>query len=128
MIGSVKTTTGALADPKASQTDKLKAVARQFEAVFLRQMIGSMRQAKLSDDIMGSDATDQFREMQDSHVADDLASKGALGIADMLVKQFAARVVPAADSAAADAKAVSTAATAAATATIAGAAAKGAVR
>lgn len=124
MIESVKTTTGALADPKASQTDKLKAVAKQFEAVFLRQMIGSMRQAKLSDDIMGSDATDQFREMQDSHVADDLASKGALGIADMLVKQFAARVAPA-DSAAAGAKAVATAVNAA---TIADATAKGAAR
>ena len=67
MIGSVKSGTGALANPKASQDDKLKAVARQFEAVFLRQMIGSMRQAKLSDDIMGSDATDQFRDMQDAH-------------------------------------------------------------
>lgn len=125
MIESVKTTTGALADPKASQTEKLKAVAKQFEAVFLRQMIGSMRQAKLSDDIMGSDATDQFREMQDSHVADDLASKGALGIADMLVKQFAARVAPAAGSAATGAKAVATAASAA---TIADATAKGAAR
>lgn len=94
MIGSVKLSTGALADPKASQNDKLKAVAKQFEAVFLRQMIGSMRQAKLGDDIMGSDATDQFTEMQDAHIADNLAGKGALGIADMLVKQFAARVGP----------------------------------
>lgn len=95
MIGSVTTTTGALADPKASESEKLKAVAKQFEAVFLRQMIGSMRQASLGDDIMGSDATDQFRDMQDSQVADDLAGKGALGIADLLVKQFAARVTPA---------------------------------
>jgi len=102
MIGSVKATTGALADPKASDNEKLKAVARQFEAVFLRQMIGSMRQAGLGDDIMGSDATDQFRDMQDSHIADDLAGKGALGIADLLVKQFAARVTPAKDATAAD--------------------------
>jgi flagellar protein FlgJ len=43
----------------------------------------------------------------------------------MLVKQFAARVAPTADSAAAGAKAVATAAT---TATIADATAKGAVR
>jgi flagellar protein FlgJ len=92
VIESVTAKTGALADPKASETDKLKAVAKQFEAVFLRQMIGSMRQAKLSDDVMGSDATDQFTEMQDSHIADNLASKGVLGISEMLVKQFAARV------------------------------------
>lgn len=92
MIESVNAKTGALADPKANEADKLKAVAKQFEAVFMRQMIGSMRKAKLSDDVMGSDATDQFTEMQDSHVADDLAGKGVLGIADMLVKQFSARV------------------------------------
>jgi flagellar protein FlgJ len=92
MIESVSAKTGVLADPKAGETDKLKAVAKQFEAVFMRQMIGSMRQAKLTDDEMGSDATDQFTEMQDSHVADNLASKGVLGISDMLVKQFSARV------------------------------------
>jgi flagellar protein FlgJ len=92
MIESVNVKTGALANPKASETDKLKAVAKQFEAVFMRQMIGSMRQAKLTDDEMGSDATDQFTEMQDSHIADNLAGKGALGIADLLVKQFSARV------------------------------------
>jgi flagellar protein FlgJ len=94
MIGNVDVKTGVLADPRASETDKLKAVAKQFEAVFLRQMIGSMREAKLGDDIAGSDATDQFREMQDAHVADNLADKGMLGISDMLVKQFAARVSP----------------------------------
>lgn len=92
MIDNVTAKTGVLADPKANDLEKLKAVAKQFEAVFMRQMIGSMRQAKLSDDIAGSDATDQFSEMQDSHIADDLAGKGVLGISDMLVKQFAARV------------------------------------
>jgi flagellar protein FlgJ len=92
MIDGVNIKTGVLADPKASDAAKMKAVAQQFEAVFVRQMLGSMRQAKLDDDIMGSDATDQFREMQDAHVADNLASKGVFGIAEMLQKQFAGRV------------------------------------
>ena len=52
-------------------------------------MMKSMRDAKLSDDdLFGSDATDQFREMQDSNLADQLAGKGAFGISDLLVKQF----------------------------------------
>lgn len=93
MIGNVSIKTGALADPKASELDQLKAAAKQFEAVFTRQMMKSMRDAKLSDDdLFGSDATDQFREMQDSNLADQLAGKGAIGIADLLVKQFEARV------------------------------------
>lgn len=101
MIGNVSIRTGALADPKSSELDQLKAAAKQFEAVFTRQMMKSMRDAKLSDDdLFGSDATDQFREMQDSNLADQLAGKGAIGIADLLVKQFEARVAkPAAASA-----------------------------
>jgi len=105
MIGSVSIKTGALADPKASELEQLKAAAKQFEAVFTRQMLKSMRDAKLSDDdLFGSDATDQFREMQDSNFADQMAGKGAIGIADLLVKQFQARVskTPAASAAAAD--------------------------
>lgn len=108
MIDSVSIKTGALSDPKASQLDKLKAAATQFEAVFTRQMLKSMRDAKLSDDdLFGSDATDQFREMQDSNLADQLSGKGAIGIADLLVKQFQARVAgtAAADATGADATA-----------------------
>lgn len=97
MIDGVSIKTGALADPKASDLEKLKAAAKQFEAVFTRQMLKSMRAAKLSeDDLFGSEATDQFREMQDSNFADQLSSKGAFGIGDLLVRQFQARVAPAA--------------------------------
>jgi len=93
MINSVNVTGGALSDPKASDLDKLKAVAKQFESVFARQMFKSMREAKLNDeDLFGSDATDQFREMQDSNLADQFSAKGALGLGDLLVKQFQARL------------------------------------
>ena len=104
MIGSVSIKSGALADPKASELDKLKAAAKQFESVFTRQMLKSMRAAKLSeDDLFGSDATDQFRDMQDSNFADQMSGKGSLGIGDLLVKQFEARVSKTAPGAAASA-------------------------
>jgi len=105
MIGGVSLKSAILGDAKASELDKLKAAAHQFEAVFTRQMLKSMRDAKLSDDdLFGSDATDQFREMQDSNLADQLAGKDAIGVAALLVKQFEARVskvAPGATSAAA---------------------------
>jgi flagellar protein FlgJ len=66
----------------------LKKVAEQFEAIFLRQMIGTMRQAKLADDIFGSSATDQFRELADARTADSLASLGQFGIAKMIERQL----------------------------------------
>jgi flagellar protein FlgJ len=86
---------------------KLKKTAQAFEAVFLRQMIGSMRTASLGDGIFDSDATKQFQDMSDAKTADLMAGKGALGIADLLVKQFGARVAPgAAATTTPDAKAV----------------------
>ena len=93
MINGVSIKSGVLGDPKANELDQLKAAAKQFESIFTRQMLKSMRDAKLSDDdLFGSDATDQFREMQDSNLADQLSGKGAIGIADLLVRQFQSRV------------------------------------
>lgn len=81
-------TTGATTSNKAS----LEKAAQQFEAVFLRQMIGAMRSASLADGITDSSATDQFRDMADARTADAMAGKGAMGIAQLLMRQFSSRV------------------------------------
>ena len=67
---------------------QLETAAQAFEAVFLRQVIGSMRQAKLADDMFGSAATDQFRELADGQLADNMAGQGSFGIAELLLQQF----------------------------------------
>ena len=69
----------------------LKKVAEQFEAIFLRQMITSMRQAKLAEDAFGSSATETFVEMGDARTADSLAALGRFGIARMIERQFEQR-------------------------------------
>ena len=92
-IAPIAAATSAAASP---ETAKLKKVAQQFEAVFLRQMIGSMRAASVGDGIFDSSATEQFRDMSDGKLADQMAGKGALHIADLLVKQLGARLAPAA--------------------------------
>jgi flagellar protein FlgJ len=79
----------AAQDPTTqSQRNALRGAAQQFEAVFLRQMIGSMRQAHLADDMFGSQATDQFRDMSDANLADSMSHQGVFGIAQMLLAQF----------------------------------------
>ncbi len=90
---SVSTSATRAATATAAVPEELKKAAKQFEAIFIRQMMSSMRTAKLGDDILGSDSGNQFRDMADSKTADQLAEKGSFGIADMLVKQFGARVV-----------------------------------
>jgi len=68
--------------------DNLRKAAEAFEAVILRQLMASMRQAKLGDDIFGSSATDNFREMADAKTADSIAAMRQFGIADMVERQF----------------------------------------
>ncbi len=64
----------------------LQATAKQFEAIFLRQMIASMRSPSLGDALFGSDASNQFRDMSDARLADSMA--GQFGIAQLLETQF----------------------------------------
>ena len=81
-------TAPGIASPKPDP--ELRKAAEAFEAVMLRQMIASMRKAKLGEDIMGSSATDNFREMADARVADSIASLRKFGIADLVEKQLKA--------------------------------------
>ena len=66
----------------------LRKAAEAFEAVILRQLMASMRQAKLGDDVLGSSATDNFREMADARTAESIAATRQFGIADMVEQQF----------------------------------------
>lgn len=74
----------------AGDSAALRKAAEAFEAVILRQMLASMRQTKLGDDIFGSSATDTFREMGDARLADSIAAMRQFGIADMVERQFSA--------------------------------------
>lgn len=95
MTGPVSAISGAPAagvdQARNAEREKLRAAAQAFEAVFMRQMIGSMRQASLGDDLLGSNASDQFRDMQDAQMADSMAKTGSFGIAEMLLTQFEGR-------------------------------------
>ena len=86
MISKVHTP-GAPLQPNGKR-EQLQAAAEAFEAVFLRQMIGSMRQASLGEDILGGSATEQFRELSDAKLADNMAETGSFGIAELLLKQM----------------------------------------
>jgi flagellar protein FlgJ len=94
VIAPVATTASSAAAP-AAEKDKLAAAAKAFEAVFMRQMISSMRSATLGDELFGSSAGDQFRDMSDARLADSMADGKGFGIAELLQKQFAARTAPA---------------------------------
>jgi peptidoglycan hydrolase FlgJ len=99
---------GPAASPAASRQDQLRTAAQAFEAVFLRQLIGSMRSAKLADDPFGSQASEQFRDMSDARLADQMSHQGSFGIAQMLLNQFQRHQTPAAAATSASAPAAPT--------------------
>ncbi|MFT8736194.1 MAG: rod-binding protein [Zymomonas mobilis] len=73
---------------------EVAAVAQKFEAIFNRQMLSEMRKASLSDDdLFGNDAGDQFRDMQDAKLAENLSGhSGPHGISAMLMQQMGGQV------------------------------------
>jgi flagellar protein FlgJ len=83
--------------------DQLKAAAKQFEAIFLRQMLSAARGADFGGkDLFGSQGEETFREMRDARFAEVAAQTGSMGMADMIEAQLKRFLPPAADGSAKD--------------------------
>jgi len=70
-------------DPKT-----LREVARQFESIFTKMMLTSMRQASFGDPLLGSDQADMYQGMMDDQLSVQLSAGRGLGLAEMLVRQL----------------------------------------
>jgi flagellar protein FlgJ len=79
----------ARSDPQAG----LKQAAQQFEGVFLRMVLKSMRDATPRDALFDSDQSRMFQDMFDQQLAQTLAARGATGLAAIIEKQLA-RTLP----------------------------------
>jgi flagellar protein FlgJ len=74
---------------------KISGAAKEFEAIFVRQMLAAARKANPGEDLFGSSAIDTFRDMQDSQLADMMTKTGALGLAKQIEAHMARLVDPA---------------------------------
>lgn len=63
-------------------------VIQQFEALFLQQMLKSMRTASLSEGMFQSEQSEFYRDMYDQQIAADLAKQELLGIAQIINRQL----------------------------------------
>ena len=63
-------------------------IIQQFEALFLQQMLKSMRTASLAEGLFQSDQSEFYRDMYDQQIATDLAKKELLGIAQVINRQL----------------------------------------
>ena len=72
----------------ANDPAALREVARQFESIFTKMMLKSMREASFGDSLLGSDQVEMYQGMMDDQLALSLSQGKGLGLADMLVRQL----------------------------------------
>lgn len=73
---------------KDPENAELLAVAEQFEAMFVYEMMKSSRAAKLFDDPLNTSASEPFLEMMDKEISQKVSDRSSLGIAEAIMWQF----------------------------------------
>jgi len=79
---------------QANDPATLREAARQFESLFTKMMLESMRKASFGDPMFGSDQGDMYQDMADDQLAVQLSQGRGLGLADMLIRQLSNGVTP----------------------------------
>jgi len=79
--------------PENKNLKDLEGAASQFESIFLKMFLDQARQSKLSDDLLGSSASDSFQEMFDSELSQAGGSSLNLGLTEVIVRQLRTDVV-----------------------------------
>ena len=78
----------ARADSRSEES--AREAGKQFEAMFFKMMLKSMREASepLKSGLFDSAAMDNYTEMFDAQVSQAMAQRGSLGVADWLVQHL----------------------------------------
>ena len=75
-----------------SDNKKLRDAANDFEAIFVQQMLKTMRETSLkSNFIPESEGEKYFRSMLDEHYSKLAAKSGSLGLGEMIYKQLTSK-------------------------------------
>ena len=72
---------------KAGSADATRGAAQQFEALFINQMMKSMRDATPQDGLTDNQQTKMFTSMLDQQLSQNMSKRG-MGLADVLVRQL----------------------------------------
>ncbi|MBD3821029.1 MAG: rod-binding protein [Thiotrichales bacterium] len=76
-------------EAKKNQQAALKPVAQQFEALFLSQILKEASKVKFDNGWLDGGQADFYKDWYNQQIAQELSTKGSLGLADMIVKQLA---------------------------------------
>ena len=85
-----------LSHRRQDNREQLAVAAKQFEAIFVRQMLSAARKTDFGgESLFGGEAMGTFRQMQDDRFADIAADRGAFGLAKMIEAHLARFIEPA---------------------------------
>lgn len=76
---------------KQDSPEAIKEVAKQFEALFVQNLLKTMRQAKLADGILDSEQTETYQELHDQQLALHLSNSSGIGLAEVIAKQLSSK-------------------------------------
>jgi flagellar protein FlgJ len=78
------------ASAPGTEREALRQVAGQFEALFISELLKSMRSTTLDTGFLGGDhASKMYRDMYDEALSGNLATSGGFGIGTMLEAELA---------------------------------------
>jgi flagellar protein FlgJ len=66
----------------------LREAAKQMEGIFVQMVMKSMRDASFKGGLLESQASEMYTSMYDQQISQDIARKGQLGFADLIVRQM----------------------------------------
>lgn len=78
------------ADLKNPTPETARAVARQFESLFVNEMLKSMRAASPGDGLFGGQAEGQYRDLLDQQLSMQMSGGRGLGLAPVIERQLLA--------------------------------------
>jgi Rod binding protein len=76
------------AQARKDSPEAVKEVAKQFESIFLNNVLKSMREAKLADGALDNEQSKFYNDMYDQQLAVHLAGSPGVGLADLIAKQL----------------------------------------
>lgn len=67
---------------------ELESAAQDFEAILIHKMLDSMRKTVTKSGLLESFSSDMYQSMFDEELANEMAKKGEVGLANMMYKQL----------------------------------------
>ena len=68
--------------------ETLDKVSREFESIFIHQMLKAMRKTVIRSDFLSSFAGDQYQSMMDEEIAKEVSKQKGLGLAEVIHRQL----------------------------------------